>query len=351
MCYVFQSNARVIPSSERPFRYPEGFHIPSSCTIFTAALGDTVLFGNNEDYYLHGTYFWLAPSQEIVTPLGPREIYGCAFLLFDNNGDDFDGYPQGGINVHGLCLDGNGLPEVPLNPNPEGEPIFGPFLAQILWECRTVDEVITWLYLHNTWSTWAGQLHAADAAGEAVVVSVVDQEFVFTRKGTADFIVSTNFNVADPSNAYEYPCWRYQTATDMLEDITQEADLTVEAFRDILDAVHQTGTYGTKWSNIFNPVTQAMYIYQLSNFEEVVTLDLHTELAQVVPGAAGVSNVDDLHGALTKVTSIAELFELPSENSENPNDVMLLGGLVVGVVATSVIVTVSVLFLRKRRAR
>jgi hypothetical protein len=36
--------------------------VPQSCTIFTASFGDTVLFGNNEDYINPSTYYWVSPS-------------------------------------------------------------------------------------------------------------------------------------------------------------------------------------------------------------------------------------------------------------------------------------------------
>ena len=36
--------------------------VPESCTIFTASYGDTVLFGNNEDWINPNTYYWVVPS-------------------------------------------------------------------------------------------------------------------------------------------------------------------------------------------------------------------------------------------------------------------------------------------------
>jgi choloylglycine hydrolase len=273
----------------------ETTYIPESCTIFTAAIGDTVFFGNNEDYLLYGTYLWLTPSQEITTPGGTWEINGAAFFGFDNNSDSADGYPQGGINIHGLCVDGNGLPGVSLNPYPGRDRFYGPLMAAVLWECSTVEEVITWFQTHYLGSYWSGQLPFADATGDAVVVSVgTDGEFAFTRIETANYLVSTNFNLVDHDNGW-YPCWRYETATNMLGDITVEQDLTMEACRDVLDAVHQEGTYATKYSNVFDLITRTIYIWEPERrgFDEMVTLDLYEELARVVPGAPGVATEPD----------------------------------------------------------
>ena len=33
--------------------------VPGSCTMFTASFGDTVLYGNNEDYMRTLTYYWV----------------------------------------------------------------------------------------------------------------------------------------------------------------------------------------------------------------------------------------------------------------------------------------------------
>lgn len=37
-------------------------YVPESCTIFTSSYGDTVLFGNNEDWINPNTYYWVVPS-------------------------------------------------------------------------------------------------------------------------------------------------------------------------------------------------------------------------------------------------------------------------------------------------
>ncbi|MFX1255821.1 MAG: hypothetical protein ACFFCZ_29720 [Promethearchaeota archaeon] len=63
--------------------------LPLSCTIISQAIGDTVLFGNNEDYLLWGTYMWFCPASP--------EAYGAVYFGFDHNNDPADGYAQGGM--------------------------------------------------------------------------------------------------------------------------------------------------------------------------------------------------------------------------------------------------------------
>jgi hypothetical protein len=63
---------------------------PGSCTIFTVAKGDTVFFGNYEDWINPNTYVWSRPA--------PRDGYGAVFFGFD------DLYPQGEVNEKGAGL-------------------------------------------------------------------------------------------------------------------------------------------------------------------------------------------------------------------------------------------------------
>lgn len=278
--------------------------IPNSCTIFTVNINDTVYFGNNEDYLLPNTYMRLYPPQDILTLSGRIDTYGVVSFGFNHNGDPADGYPQGGMNDQGLCLDGNGLPSVPMNSYPGRERLFITALMQILLECANVSEVINWFQTHYLGSTWNSQIHFADANGDAIVVSVSDREFVFTNKSSIHYLVSTNFNLADYSNGY-YPCSRYNTATNMLGQITTEEDLTVDACRDVLDAVHIEGQYATKYSNIFDPINQKIHIYYERNFNQRVSLNLGSELASVQRGGTDVFEENQLY---FKEISIASLF-------------------------------------------
>ncbi len=275
----------------------------SSCTIFTVTMGNTVFFGNNEDYPLSGTFVWLMPSQVMQLPSETISIHGTIFFGFDGNDQPVDGYPQGGMNDRGLCCDGNGLPEAPLNPHPERElPYTYPFY-QILWECITVNETIEWFETHYLGSSLPGQFHFADATGDAVVISAgTNGELAFTRIGNLTHLVSTNFNLANYNNG-EYPCERYQTACSMLNEVDSESDLTIDTCRDILEAVHQDGL--TAYSNIFDLAKRDVYIYQKHDFSEVAKLNLDEELELVIPGAEGVIIEDPI---LVKAIRIEDLF-------------------------------------------
>lgn len=88
----------------------------------------------------------------------------------------------------------------------------------------------------------------ADASGDAVIISAgADGELVFTRKSPGDsYLVSTNFNVANPENGYGQDS-RYSTANRLLNKlVSREGELTAQDAAGVLDAVHVGG--GTSWT-------------------------------------------------------------------------------------------------------
>lgn len=259
--------------------------VPGSCTIFSASIGEKVLFGNNEDYRNPNTYCWIEPANE--------GNYGCIFLGFENNSI------QGGMNEKGLCFDANSLPDVKLNPHTEllapplSEPpyekysIWTPVL--ILKKTATVEEAIKIAvkYRRENWDGNSGylsyQVNIADAKGDAVIISADrNGELVFTRKEQGEtYFVSTNFNKANPENAWSYSCWRYNKAVEMLKKIKEENDLSSDYFKSILDSVHVEGkNSNTLYSNIFDLKNRIMYLYYWHQYDEVVVLNVNEELAK-----------------------------------------------------------------------
>jgi pimeloyl-ACP methyl ester carboxylesterase len=249
------------------------YPVPGSCTIFAASFGNTVLYGNNEDYRIPETYYWSEPSGE--------NTYGGVFLGFDNF------FPQGGINEKGLAFDINALPEAPLNPHNE-LPDHGDIIKKMYQTCATVEQAIALAKKHNWGLSLKGQVLLADATGDAVVISAgPDGELAFTRKPKGDgYLVSTNFNRANPKNTYRggYPCWRYNKAVEMLEKIKKEKDLRVDYFKSILDACHVQGPGGnTLYSNVFDLKNGVIYLYHWHQFYETAVLKVIDEIAKKKP--------------------------------------------------------------------
>ncbi|HSG43295.1 MAG TPA: hypothetical protein VLA72_09080 [Anaerolineales bacterium] len=244
----------------------------SGCTVFTVSKGDQVFFGGNDDYINPDSYYWVDPGNE--------DNYGAIWIGTRDN-------VQQGVNEKGLAYDANGLPRVDTNPHLEREPVSGGYSSypiQILQECATVEEVISWVNTHQWHSYMLDQLHFADATGDAVIISAgADGEIVFTRKPPGDgFLVSTNFNVANPANtSNEYPCWRYDRATEKLKQVVyQEGELTFQDAVNVLDAVHvEEATSSTLESMVADLPHGIVYLYYFYQYDKPVVLNVTEEIA------------------------------------------------------------------------
>jgi hypothetical protein len=241
-----------------------------ACTIFTYSKGDTVLFGNNEDWHN------LTDVVYFVPPEGER--YGAVYL-----GQRYtDRYnPQGGMNEMGLAFDANALPEARLNDELELPRPRTWIAVMMMEECATVKEAIELAKSHSWGSSIRYQLHLADAKGDAVVISAGDDgELAFTRLEGEGFLVSTNFNLANLDNMRR-SCSRYDTASAMLSDIGSDDSPSLGDFRAVLEAVAQRGeTVNTVYSNIFDLKNLVVHLYYFHQFEEEVTIYLHEELEE-----------------------------------------------------------------------
>ena len=245
--------------------------VPSGCTVFTISKGEQVFFGGNDDYIHPDSYYWVDP--------GDDQNYGAIWIGQPDN-------VQQGVNEQGLAYDANGLPRMDANPHSERIPVAGGYTSypiQVLHECATVEEVITWVNSHQWHSYMHDQMHFADATGDAVIISAgTDGEVVFTRKTPGDgFLVSTNFNVAHPANGYGHPCWRYDRAQELLTQLVNEAgQLTAKEVTNVLDAVHLDG--GASWtisSLLADLPNGVVYLYFFHQFDRPVVLNVEEEIA------------------------------------------------------------------------
>lgn len=261
--------------------------VPSGCTVFTISKGEQVFFGGNDDYINPDSYYWVDP--------GDDQNYGAIWIGQPDN-------VQQGVNEHGLAYDANGLPRVDVNQHSERIPVSGGYTIypiHILHECATVEEVITWVNTHRWHSYMHDQMQFADATGDAVIISAgTDGELVFTRKPLGDgFLVSTNFNVANPANGFGYPCWRYDRVQELLGQLVNQGDqLTARDATNVLDSVHMGG--GTSWtieSLVADLPNGLVYLYYFHQFDRPVLLNVKEEIAsQRSPGPLSELFPDDV---------------------------------------------------------
>jgi len=248
---------------------------PRGCTIFTVSQGDRVFFGGNDDGMNVDSYYWVDP--------GSDTRYGAIYFGKPNN-------VQQGFNEKGLAYDANGLPLAPVNAHPGRKPFYGGYTSypiKILRECATVEEVVAWVQEHRWHTTMHDQLHFADVTGDAVVISAgLDGKVAFTRKPAGDsFLVSTNFNLANPSNG-SHPCWRYTRAEKMLRQIQNEGELTAERVAPIMDAVHVESPNGWTLCSVVADLPQRLvYVYFWFQYDASIVLNVDEEIARApAPG-------------------------------------------------------------------
>ena len=243
------------------------------CTVLTVSQGNQVFFGGNDDYINRDSTYWVDP--------GGTGRYGAIYFGKPDN-------IQQGFNEVGLAYDANGLAKAAVTSHPGRKPVYGGYTSypiHILQECATVEEVIAWVQEHRWHEMMHDQLHFADATGDAVVISTgPDGKVAFTRKPAGDgFLVSTNFNLANPSKG-GYPCWRHSRAEEMLSEIQDQDELTAERVASIMEAVHVEGPSGwTIYSLVADLRGGLVYVYFMFQYGAPIVLSIDEELAHPQP--------------------------------------------------------------------
>ena len=250
------------------------------CSIVTISHEGHVFFGGNDDYHNRDSTYWVDP--------GGQSGYGAIYFGDPHN-------VQQGFNEKGLAYDANGLPRFPVSEHPGTEPVQGGhtnYPIAILRECATVAEVIAWVESHSWRDAMHDQLHFADASGDAVVISVgADGRVAYTRKPAGDsYLVSTNFNVANPKNG-SYPCWRYDLTERLLPDLLESGNVTVDSVASVMEAVHvEEPANWTLYTLVADLTEGLIYVYFMFQYDAPIVLSIEEEVARE-PSAVSVSSL------------------------------------------------------------
>lgn len=310
-----------------------------NCTVFTASVGDSVLFGNNEDVGYKEATVWFVPATE--------EIHGFVYFGFHDYPVQNGHFPMGGMNEKGLCFDITSVPEtmIPLPETTEEalqyiENYFqhssmitlngGVFGEKILETCASVEEAIEYIEQYPLLFYGDYQYLFADRTGDSMVLcpSPDGQMKVIRKEGM--YQVITNFNIITPELG-QYPCRRYESVERMLKKIEGEDDLTAEYFSSILE---RTSSGGTTYSTIYDLVKGKVYLYNHHKFNWVVEFDLGDELEEGYHFYEVASILRERGGPPS---------EILAESSESP--IIILYGLLISVL---IFVAAGILWKRKR---
>ncbi|PNX48871.1 MAG: hypothetical protein BV457_02865 [Thermoplasmata archaeon M9B1D] len=240
----------------------------SACTGFTAIDGENVLVGNNEDWHLPDPYIRVQP------PEGDKNGYLIFEYGYPLPWDPNFVRPFGGMNDKGLFFDAFGTPEDKIKFDASKPLLLYDPTLYIMEELSTVDEVVNYIQSYNIWLLgFLGfnnvQFFWADKTGNSVIIEGND---IVYREG--DFQVVTNFYQTHPELG-NYPCWRYDTAVSMLENMT---DLSVYYFRDICNATHQEyNMHPTQYSYIYDLKNGIIYLYHYHDYENMIEFNLQEE--------------------------------------------------------------------------
>lgn len=246
----------------------------SACLGFTASEDNNVLVGTNMDWSRDFNVFInFFPSDE--GKYG-RVILDIPWPWF---GDPDWFLPIQGMNDQGLFFDTYMTPSRPAVY--KGKPFFESddpeYYDYALWtyclaKCSTVYEVLELCEQYDQYcvnNISAGQWFFADRNGDSVIIE--DHENILFKEG--NFQVVSNFLQSKPELG-GYPCWRYDTAVSMLENMT---DLSVEYFTSISNATHLTSTI---YSSIYDILDMKIYLYKYYNYDSTVIFDLNEELVK-----------------------------------------------------------------------
>lgn len=230
-----------------------------ACTGFCIAKGDTVLFGNNED--------WKDPDTKVSYVPAEKGKYGRVYFGF--------GYPEGGMNEKGLVFDGfatspNKVKNSLDKPNFPGC-LPGCLIDKVMSECATVDEVLEIFDKYNLAFMERAMYLFADEYGNS---AIIEGDNVVRKKGK--YQVCTNFYQSETKKE-DINCGRYKIATAMFEEAD---DISVDLGKRVLAATHNEAPYPTVYSNVYDLKRKIVYLYHFHNFQNEVVIDLKAELAK-----------------------------------------------------------------------
>jgi tetratricopeptide (TPR) repeat protein len=234
---------------------PPGF----ACTIVVKATPETVLVGNNEDYYDPRTKIWFVP--------GADDEHGRVIWGYDRHASP----SQGGMNEHGLFIDINAIGFTGWQDDPELPNAEDDIVDYILSNFVTLKEVIRYFQTHDTYLDYVKYV-VAESNGDSAIFEWLDDKLHVIRRAGDDQI-STNY-----LSPREHTEIRYQISEQILKS---QKTPTVDLIRKVLSATAYDVYFGqTLYSTICDLKNKKFYLYHFHYFEEVVEFDLAHELAK-----------------------------------------------------------------------
>lgn len=226
-----------------------------ACTVVVAAKDNVALAGSNEDWSDPSTIFRIyAPSDSTL-----------GWIKFGFAG----GFPQAGLNEHGLFWDATSGPwrAMPMAEARKNK-LDGPIMHKVIESCGSIAdarEVFSQYYCDDM---YMAMYLLGDSSGASLIA---DGDSLLEKVGW--FQVLTNFHPGWPDIG-GYPCSRYDDAINIFSQVEILDEYLIGS---ILDRTHQEGSYPTQYSLICNLKNAEVLIFYKHNFHEYLKIKLEEE--------------------------------------------------------------------------
>ena len=233
-----------------------------SCTIIMVRGSGVAIAGSNEDFVSPLTMMWYIPASERYYA---RVCFGFNMMINST---------QGGMNEHGLFVDGNSLGRQGWKSDKSKKGFMGSILNQLLATCADVEEVKDFFRNYNCPALNVARIPVMDKNGASIIVEWHEGKVVFLETDK-DYQISTNF-VGSKYIGQEKPCWRYNRADDLLN---QKSQFSINTVRNALNETHVEGSGSvTLYSFICDLKTGDIYVYNFHDFSNLRKFNFSEEI-------------------------------------------------------------------------
>lgn len=227
------------------------------------ARGDGIaIAGSNEDFFSPLTMMWYTPASDKYYA---RVCFGFRMVMNST---------QGGMNEHGLFVDGNSLGNQGWRPDPARKNFMGSVLDQLLATCASVEDVKNFFLTYNCPALDVARIPVMDKTGASMIVEWFNGEVVFLETDR-NYQIATNFNGSEFADRAK-PCWRYNRADSLLG---QQSLLSVNSVRDALNQTHVEGAGPkTLYSFICDLKSGDIFVYNFHDFSNARKFNFGEEI-------------------------------------------------------------------------
>ena len=235
-----------------------------SCTIVMVRGNGVAIAGSNEDFLSPLTMMWYIPASGKYYA---RVCFGFNMIMPST---------QGGMNEHGLFLDGNSLGRQGWEADENKNSFMGSILDQLLATCRDIEEVKEFFRTYNCPALDRARIPVMDRTGASMIVEWYNGEVVFLETDK-DYQIATNF-IGSKYIGKAKPCWRYNKADELLG---RQSSFSVSTVRDALDEAHVEGPGSiTLYSFICDLKTGDIYLYNFHDYSNPRIFSFSEEISK-----------------------------------------------------------------------